>query len=45
MDYLFDLVYTEGDLLSTFVKLLILFISFDFLITFAGLIKSIKNSL
>lgn len=45
MEYLFDLVFVDGDILQTFVKLLILFISFDFLITFAGLIKSIKNSL
>lgn len=45
MDYLFDLVYVDGDLLQTLVKLLILFFSFDFIITFAGLIKSIKNSL
>ena len=45
MDYLTELVFTDGDILQTFVKLLILFISFDFLITFAGLIKSIKNTL
>ena len=45
MDELFNLVFVEGDILSTFVKLLILFIGFDFLITFAGLIKSIKSSL
>lgn len=45
MDYLTELVYIDGDILQTFVKLLILFISFDFIITFAGLIKSIKNTL
>lgn len=45
MDYLTELVFTDGDILQTFVKLLILFISFDFIITFAGLIKSIKNTL
>ena len=30
MDYLFDLVFVEGDILSTMVKLIILFFSFDF---------------
>lgn len=44
MDSLFDLIYVQGDILQTFCKILILFFSFDFLITFAGLIKSIKNS-
>ena len=44
MDSLFELIFVEGDILQTFIKLLILFFSFDFLITFAGLIKSIKSS-
>lgn len=45
MDYLFDLVFVDGDILSTMVKLIILLFSFDFIITFAGLIKSIKSAL
>lgn len=44
MDYLFDLVFVDGDLIATGVKLVILIISFDFLITFAGLIKTLKTS-
>ena len=45
MDALFDSVFVAGDILQTFVRVLILFFSFDFLITFAGLIKSMKNSI
>lgn len=45
MDELLELVYVQGDILQTFSRILILFIGFDFLITFAGLIKSIKSSL
>lgn len=44
MDALFDLVYVEGELLQTMVRLCILFFAFDFFITFAGTIKSIKES-
>lgn len=43
MSDLINLVYVEGNLLLTFVHLCILFFSFDFLISFAGLIKSIKG--
>lgn len=45
MDELLELVFIEGDILQTFSRILILFIGFDFLITFAGLIKSIKSTL
>lgn len=45
MDSLLELVYVQGDILQTFSRILILFIGFDFLITFAGLIKSIKSTL
>lgn len=45
MDYLFDLVYVQGDILATGVKVLILVLGFDFLITFGGLIKTIKTSI
>ena len=45
MDELLSIVYVEGDILQSFLRLLILFIGFDFLISFAGCIKSIKSSL
>lgn len=44
MDSLIDLVYVQGNLLLTFVNCLILFIAFDFFITFAGIIKSLKGA-
>lgn len=44
MSSLLDLVYVEGNLLLTFVNLCILFFAFDFLITFAGIIKSIRGA-
>ena len=45
MEELLTMVYVEGDILQSFIRLLILFIGFDFLITFAGCIKAIKSSL
>lgn len=44
MDSLIELVYVEGNLLLTFVNMCILFFAFDFLITFAGIIKSMKGA-
>lgn len=38
-----SLVYIEGDLIQTFVRLFILIFSFDCLISFANAIKSIKG--
>ena len=45
MDTLFEMVYVDGNILETFVRLAILFFSFDFIITFAGLLKSFKSSI
>ena len=44
MDSLVDLVLVDGNLLETFVRLCILFFAFDFFITFAGIIKSIRGA-
>ena len=44
MNSIIDLVYVDGNLLLTFVNMFVLFIAFDFLITFAGLIKSIRGA-
>lgn len=45
MEELFNMIYVEGDLLSTLVKLFILALAFDFLLSFSSAIKSIKESI
>lgn len=44
MQELFDSIYVDGDILQTFIKLLILFIAFDCILGFGNAIKSIKDS-
>lgn len=44
MEELFNTIYVEGDILQTFIKLLILFIAFDCILGFGNAIKSIKDS-
>lgn len=43
MNDFISLIYVEGDLILTFVRLFILVFSFDCLISFANAIKSIKG--
>ena len=45
MEDLYNLVFTEGDILATLVKLFILVLSFDFLLSFSNAIKAIKESI
>lgn len=45
MEELFNMIYVEGDILSTLVKLFILVLAFDFLLSFSAAIKSIKESI
>lgn len=45
MQDIFDMIYVEGDILQTFIRLFILVFSFDCLIGFANAIKSIKGSI
>lgn len=44
MQNLFDSIYTQGDILATFIKLFIFVFSLDFILSFGSTIKSIKNS-
>lgn len=44
MEELFNLVYCEGDILMTFVRLFILFLAVDFLFGFGYAIRSIRSS-
>ena len=41
---LFNSIFVEGDILATMVNLFILVLSFDFLLSFANAIKSLKGS-
>lgn len=45
MEELFNMIYVEGDILSTLVKLFILVLAFDFLLSFSSAIKAIKESI
>lgn len=45
MEDLFNMIYVEGDILQTLVKLFILVLAFDFLLSFSSAIKSIKESI
>lgn len=44
MNDFLSMIFVSGDLLQTMCRMMILFISFDCLITFGGLIKSIKGA-
>lgn len=44
MEEILDWVLVEGDLLSTFVHLFILCLSFDCLLSFANALKVLKGS-
>lgn len=44
MQTLVDMVYVDGNLLLTFCNMTILFIAFDCIVTFGGLIGQIKES-
>lgn len=44
MQELFDSIYVDGDILQTFIRLLILFVAFDCLLGFGNAIKAIKDS-
>ena len=44
MDNLLLLFYVEGEIVESFFRLFILIISFDFFISFANAIKSIKGA-
>lgn len=44
MESLTNLILVEGDFLTTFINLFVLIISFDFLISFASAIKSMKGA-
>ena len=44
MEELVQFVYVEGNILLTFVRILILFFSFDCLCAFGSAIKSIKGA-
>ena len=44
MNDLFNMIYVEGDILQTFIKLLILILCFDFLLSFSNALKTIRDS-
>lgn len=45
MNELLNLVYVSDNIVETFVRLFILILSFDFLLSFSNGIKSIKDSI
>ena len=44
MNEIFNMIFVDGDILQTFIRLLILVFSLDFLLSFSNALKTIRDS-